>query len=209
MSKKPQDRVGLRYGRLVVTGSIYVRGLGTGWKCLCDCGKEIYADGSNLNSGNTQSCGCYHASLHRTHGKTKSRIYSIWKGMLRRCQKPHAPEYRHYGGRGITVCERWQKFENFLEDMGEPPDGLTIDRTNNDGNYEPGNCTWATYSEQLNNRRNNFVIEAFGKKQTLYQWAAEMKMPPTTLKNRILRSKLPPEVALTAPRYLGKAKEKT
>lgn len=209
MPRRTKDRIGLRYGRLVITESIYIRGLGTGWKCLCDCGVAMYASGSNLDAGNTQSCGCLFKETHTTHGKTKSRVYSIWKGMLRRCQRPNAPEYKNYGGRGITVCERWQKFEMFFEDMGDPPDGKWIDRIDNNGNYEPGNCQWRSPQDQLNNRRNNRVLTAFGRTQTLHQWAAEMKMPPTTLSNRILRAKLSPEVALTAPNRKGKPKEKT
>jgi hypothetical protein len=196
MSKQTKDRLGLRYGRLVVIGSIHVRGLGTGWECLCDCGQKTYAAGNNLETGNTTSCGCFHAARLRTHGKTKSRVYTIWKGMRRRCQSPKALEYRNYGARGISVCERWQTFENFLSDMGEPEDGLTIERINNDGNYEPSNCKWASYKDQLNNRRNNHYVSAFGRRRTLTQWSEEMNIPTSTIKNRLYRAKLSPEEAL-------------
>lgn len=197
MPKRPKkDRLGLRYGRLVVIESITIRGLGTGWKCVCDCGNEIYAAGYNLESGNTQSCGCYHIQRHTTHGKTKSRVYVIWKSMRQRCGNPKAFKYCNYGGRGISVCGRWLKFENFLADMGEPPDGLTIERIDNNGNYEPTNCRWATYTDQLNNRRNNRFVEAFGKRQTLTQWSRELNIPFTTLRNRLDRAKLPAEEAL-------------
>lgn len=202
--RKSKDRIGLRYGRLVVIDSIHIRGLGTGWKCRCDCGEELYAAGSNLETGNTTSCGCYHRSRIRTHGKTKNRVYTIWKAMCRRCAKESAAEFANYGGRGISVCERWKKFENFLEDMGEPPDGLTIERVDNEGNYDLSNCRWATYKDQLNNRRNSRFLEAFGKRQTMQQWAEEMKMPTTTLKNRIDRAGWPVERALTEPWRQGR-----
>ena len=191
-----KDRIGLRYGRLVVIDSIHIRGLGTGWKCRCDCGKKLYASGTNLQTGNTQSCGCLFEETHKTHGKTKSRVYVIWKGMHQRCKNPKAFGFQNYGGRGISVCERWSKFENFLADMGEPPDGLTIERENNDGNYEPGNCRWASYSDQLNNRRGNRILEAFGKRQTLTQWSRELKIPVTTIRNRLDRAGLSVERAL-------------
>lgn len=204
MPRKWKDRLGLRYGRLTVIEAIHIRGLGTGWKCRCDCGAEMYAAGSNLESGNTASCGCKFIDAHRTHGKSRARVYVIWRAMRRRCEKPTALEYRNYGGRGISVCERWQKFENFLADMGEPPDGFTIEREDNDGNYEPGNCRWASYKDQLNNRRNNRFLEAFGKRRTLHQWAEELNMPPTTLRNRLDRAKWPLEAALTQPLRRGR-----
>lgn len=191
-----KNRLHQRFGRLVVIGSINVRGLGIGWKCLCDCGTEIYAAGGNLDSGNTQSCGCLHRDNHRTHGKTKSRVYVIWKAMRRRCQNPKALEFKNYGGRGISVCERWQTFENFYEDMGDPPDGFSIERNDNDGNYEPSNCRWASYKEQLNNTRSNRFLEAFGKRQTLTQWSEELNIPVTTIRNRLDRAGLSVERAL-------------
>lgn len=196
MPKPMKERTGLRYGQLTVIAKIHIRGLGVGWKCLCDCGQETYVSGSNLETGNTASCGCLFVKTHTTHGKTKNRVYAIWKGMRRRCQSPKAIEYRNYGGRGISVCKRWEKFENFFEDMGDPPDGLTLERINNNGNYTPSNCCWAPYKDQLNNRRNNRVIEAFGRKQTITQWAEELKIPLSTIRNRLDRAKLSPEEAL-------------
>jgi hypothetical protein len=120
--------------------------------------------------------------------------------MRRRCQNPGAFEYKNYGGRGIKVCQQWQIFENFLADMGDPPADFTIERINNEGDYEPSNCRWASYKEQLNNTRSNRFIEAFGKRKTLTQWSEELNIPMTTLRNRLDRAKLPPEEALAYQR---------
>ncbi len=107
----------------------------------------------SLKSGNTKACGC----LHKTHGMSEHPLYSVWGQMKERCQKPTNQAYKNYGGRGISVCERWESFENFLFDIGIPPKGLTLERMDNDGNYEPGNCKWATRSEQRANQRKHFA----------------------------------------------------
>jgi hypothetical protein len=129
------------------------------WRCQCDCGTKVIVGGSSLKSGNTRSCGCLHKEGNATtHGHTKgykdSPTYNTWANMMTRCYNPKANNWDNYGGRGITVCERWHLFETFLEDVGERPEGKTIDRyPNNDGNYEPGNVRWATRSEQNQNKR--------------------------------------------------------
>lgn len=143
------------------------------------------------------------------HGMTGARVYHIWRQMRYRCTNSNAQEYKNYGGRGITFCKRWDSFEAFLEDMGEPEGNLTLERIDNSKGYEPGNCKWATYKEQLNNRRGNNRITAFGKTQTLTQWAEEYKLPVTTLKNRLFRAKLPPEVALTDSIYAQQRRKRT
>lgn len=133
------------------------------WKYKCDCGNVII---DNVHK-NKKSCGCL---LHR-HGKSRSRVYKIWAGIKKRCLNPRNPAFKHYGGRGISICERWLSFENFLADMGEPPDGLSIDRIDNDKGYSPENCRWADWKTQHNNRRGNVIIEYNGERKTISQWA--------------------------------------
>lgn len=127
------------------------------WKCQCDCGNICEVAGHSLNSGRTKSCGCLKkervCKRNKSHGMSKSPEYDIWKAMLQRCENPNCKSFSDYGGRGIKVCQSWHKFENFYRDMGKRPEGLSIDRINNDGNYEMGNCRWATKEEQSNNSR--------------------------------------------------------
>lgn len=129
----------------------------------------------------------------------KNRTYLSWKSMRRRCENPKDSAYHDYGGRGIKVCERWATFEHFLADMGECPNNLEIERINNNGNYKPGNCKWATRKEQANNKRSNTLLVYNGKSQTIAQWADELGIIYETLCSRIYRSKWSIEKALTTP----------
>ena len=125
------------------------------WRCICDCGAQISRTTSALRAGDVTSCGAHKLprGRGRTHGLSGSPTYSTWVQMVQRCTNPNAPTFAYYGGRGITLCERWRTFEHFLDDMGVRPDGLTLDRIDNDKGYEPGNCRWATWSEQMSHRR--------------------------------------------------------
>lgn len=154
-----KDMTGKRFGRLVAV-SYAARPPKRGqWVCQCDCGKTVKADTSHLNKGMTRSCGCLRDELagshRRTHGATNTPEYACWNHLKQRCTNPRNPAFAYYGGRGISVCDRWlQSFQHFLEDIGKRPHpNLTLDRIDNDGNYEPGNVRWATYAEQFNNQR--------------------------------------------------------
>lgn len=120
-----------------------------------------------------------------THGMSKTPTYRAWYHMKERCQNPNNSKYHRYGGRGITVCDEWQTFEGFFKDMGEKPEGTTIDRRDNDCGYFAENCRWATQKAQCNNKENNTIIELHGMKQTLTQWAEMMGIPTSTLYNRL------------------------
>lgn len=159
---KQRDRlVGKRFGRWTVIAAADVDGRQQSqWECRCDCGTVRVVPGDNLKAGRSTSCGCFRREVvgerFTTHGGTETSEYASWKAMKQRCLDPNRINFKNYGGRGITVCERWRdSFENFLADMGpKPTPEHSIDRwPDNDGNYEPTNCRWATDSEQQRNTR--------------------------------------------------------
>ena len=167
---------GKRYGRLTVIGFSHLYNEREAmWKCRCDCGAIFVSRGTDIRNGHTNSCGCYMKERategKTTHGHSQTKTHRIWLGINQRCYDPNHHKYEIYGGRGIKVCDRWRgagKFENFLADMGECPDGFSIDRhPDNNGNYEPKNCRWATSKQQNRNRRDNKIIDVFGNKMTL------------------------------------------
>lgn len=152
------DLAGQTFGRLVVLGEHPVRANKQyAWVCKCSCGNDVVVPGYDLRSGHTQSCGCLQkertSKAKKTHGMRHSKEYNIWSKVIDRCKNSNCERYPNYGGRGITVCERWEKFENFFADMGKCPDGFSIERVNNNGIYEPGNCIYADAFTQAKNRR--------------------------------------------------------
>lgn len=165
-TKLPKMAVGQRYGRLVVIEFVERNSNWISkWLFQCDCGKQCIVFSSSARSGNTQSCGCLVKEMRHhlvTHGMSRSAEHRAWNGLRNRCKNPNDEHFGNYGGRGIKVCERWEKFENFYRDLGPRPSPKhSLDRVDNDGNYEPGNCRWATKSEQTYNRRKYKAIQNF------------------------------------------------
>lgn len=154
--KNKVDIVGNKYADLIVISEAYTKNGHIFWNCLCKCGNTKAIDGTKLKNGHTKSCGCLKAEIgaHLIHGKTGTPEHRIWAHMRQRCDNPSDHAYENYGGRGITVCRRWNDFENFLADMGERPNNnYSIERKDVNGNYEPANCVWDTPVEQARNQR--------------------------------------------------------
>lgn len=154
---KVKDLLGQQFGRLYVLRECGRDNHGRAkWLCRCDCGTLKAIRSQSLIRQHTMSCGCFHRDRAKAaatkHGHALSGTYVSWERMIARCTYPKNNRFHRYGGRGISVCGRWRKFENFLADMGDRPPGLSIDRRNNDGNYEPSNCKWSTPKEQAANR---------------------------------------------------------
>jgi hypothetical protein len=160
-SSRAADLIGQRFGKVVVTEKVGVSKYRTVlWRCRCDCGGSIVAQTSDLRRGKVQSCGCNHFKDRQTIGGKPTRLYRIWKNMKKRCLNQNNPDYLYYGARGITVCNEWLEFAPFQEwalSHGYSED-LTIDRVDNNGNYEPSNCKWATRKEQAQHRRPNGTV---------------------------------------------------
>jgi hypothetical protein len=204
------ELVGRRFGRLVVLGVARegkqkVMPL---MHCQCDCGKEVTPQPYALKRGATTSCGCARLEKITKHGqaygKNGSKTYTAWAQMKSRCDNPNNKFYADYGGRGIGYCESWTNFVDFLADMGEAPEGLTLDRRENALGYSKENCRWATRKEQQNNRRNTKMIEYEGKIWPKQEIAEKFGIDPCTLMNRLKRG-WPVEKALMHPVDKSKA----
>lgn len=177
ISNYMKNLTGQRFGRLVALAPVRLTPKRTGWECICDCGNIVISETNKLTSGHTHSCSCLQkdtvANNRRIHGMTRTRTYRIWQLMRDRCKNPKNPNYKNYGGRGITVCRRWSGangFPSFFADMGEILEPFTIERIDNDKGYSPNNCKLATKEEQANNTRQNIHFTHNGKTKTLAQW---------------------------------------
>lgn len=177
------------------------------WVCACQCGNQVVLSGKNIRNGNNKSCGCLKAETmlsirqdrvtHGHAGKKKSPQYQSWGCMIARCTNQNNTGYADYGGRGIKVCDRWLSFENFLEDMGDRPEGTSLDRIDNNGNYEPGNCRWVSSEIQARNHRRNINLTFNGITRTLVDWAKEIGISAPALKRRLKLWDI--KTALTTP----------
>ena len=151
---KKINLIGMKFGRLTVIKEAGRDKWGkVTWNCRCDCGIVKIVAGYFLRRGDTNSCGCWNKEVHLTHGMSGTKTYESWQNMVARCTNPNNKDFKNYGGRGITICKRWLKFENFFADMGNSPKGLTIERKNNNLGYSKENCCWDTRYKQSQNRR--------------------------------------------------------
>ena len=198
-----KDRTGERHSRLTVLWrapnkvepSGAVRAM---WQCRCDCGNGVVVSGHALSKGTTRSCGCLVKEKPIKHGKATSRIYRVWWMMRQRCENPNFTSYASYGGRGISVCDQWRKFENFYADMGEPEPGMTLERIDNDRGYEPGNVRWASRLEQAQNTRTNVLHAFLGQTLTLAEWVRVSGLGKAAIVRRYQKG-WTPERILTEP----------
>ena len=190
--KKIIDLTGKKFGRLTVLRYSHKSGNKHYWLCKCDCGKEKPVIGCCLKSGNTKSCGCYNKEkrieTHTKHGMKNTKIYYVWKAIKKRCENPNDTAYKNYGGRGIKVCDEWKNdftsFYNWSIKNGYK-EGLSIDRIDNNGNYEPLNCRWATRIEQGRNTRKNRFIEYNGEKHCISEWSSLLGIKQRKIYDRL------------------------
>jgi len=194
--KPIKNEVGNTYGRLTVLSFSHMNSDKKAcFVCKCSCGNTTIVAGKSLRSGHTVSCGCYKleviANSNRSHGDCsggKTKEYFTWRGIIGRCEDVNNKNYNLYGGRGIKVCKRWRtSYANFLHDMGRKKPGYTIERINQNGDYKPSNCRWATMKEQNNNRRNNHILEHNGERLTVAQWSDKLGVRQITLLMRVRR----------------------
>lgn len=206
MGRRAIDISGQQFNRLTAirrdTWETGRTGMAARWLCLCVCGNGLISvAGTALRQGKVQSCGCYarnkSSELRTTHGRSQTPEYKTWRGTRERCYRPKTKGYHRYGGRGIKVCKSWRNsFEAFLSDMGERPSPRhTLDRIDNNGNYEPGNCKWSTPEEQGSNRSDNHFVTVDGDKKTISEWSRISGNSRPTILGR-LKSKWEPRKAV-------------
>lgn len=192
--KKIKDLTGKKFGMLTVIGLQDTNSRKTYWACQCDCGNIKVVRSDSLQSGAIRSCGCMkkaqekiNLTKHHSHKMSGTRIYHIWRGMKDRCYNVHSPSYYRWGGRGITICDEWKDnfsaFYSWAMENGYS-ENLTIDRIDNNGNYEPSNCRWATMEEQSRNRQSNVVIQIGNSKRTLKEWCEIFELEYGTILER-------------------------
>lgn len=183
-----KDLSGMRFGRYIVLEFSHRKGKNYYWKCKCDCGNERVVNSGGLNNGQSRSCGCYNREIITKHGLDGNKLYHVLLGMKNRCYSDKSNSYKDYGGRGIKVCEEWlnnpQVFVDWALENGYK-EGLSIERIDVNGNYEPSNCKWANKKEQANNTRTNIYYIYEGRTLTLSQWAEELGMKMNTLHYRL------------------------
>lgn len=196
--QKFKDMTGQRFDMLTVIKYSHSTKEGDAcWFCKCDCGKIIVYQAKSLRKGLATSC---HCKKRRPHTIRQGRVYNSWRNMLRRVRNPNNTEYQNYGGRGITVCQRWLNFDNFFADMGKPPtEKHTLERIDVNKNYEPTNCCWATIKEQCNNTRRNHFYTYQGQTKTIAQWAEIYHFEYACLRSRLRDLNWNIEKALTTP----------
>jgi hypothetical protein len=205
MAKKAKIEPGHVFGRMTVIREAPPKGGRRAFELRCQCGRTVAATLTNLRRPRTTSCGCYQAAFR--HGGSRTSEYKSWRSMIARCTDPTHDRYADYGGKGVVICQRWlDAFSDFLTDMGRKPTPRhTIDRIDNSRGYEPGNCRWASKSEQASNRSTNRIIQFRGKSMTLAAASREIGMRPITLQKR-LDAGWPVERAMTEPlHYRGQA----
>lgn len=189
MDIRAENLAGQRFGKLTAMNYVRHPEKGAHWLCVCGCGEKTVVRASQLKSGHTQSCGCLHRERVVTHNDSNSSEYRTWDAMKRRCYNPATKHFEHYGGRGITVCDSWRdSYENFLSDMGRRPSRrYSLDRIDNDGNYEVSNCRWTIPKIQIRNRSNARHYDFDGRQYSAMELSERFGVPFNTLRSRLNR----------------------
>lgn len=201
MGRPRKSRIGEKPHHLRAVSEISIDGK---WyvDCICDCGEEHQVKVEDFRY--TKSCGCarkeFASRLNKKHGMSNSKEYNAWDSMKDRCLKEHHPAYKYYGGRGISISPEWMQFEKFYADMGEAPDGSTLDRIDVDEGYCKENCRWVDYKTQNNNKTNNIRIEIEGENRTLSEWCEKFNISIQCVSYRVSTLGLDYEEALTLPK---------